>query len=223
MSKAAELKPELALKMLGEGRFGGMNRSSAVNGYVKGLGNDANWPKVIEDIKGAINRTDIKLTQADELVAQTIAIRWARKDLESSMDWYVHQSEQDLSNPRNTTKVASVLTSLPEGESYRAMEWIEAQRERPDWNDHVAISYGTAVALKSMPLTRDMNRLVGSILDENERYRLVHRFVAPVKTGGEPEIRYPRDQLNQLVDAANLSESDGANMRKVIRESKVAQ
>lgn len=223
MKKAAELNSEAALKMLGGGHFQGMTRSNAANGYVRGVGDESHWPKVINDIKGALSRPDIKLVRANDWVAQSIAIKWAQSDLESSLNWYVHQSEQDLSDPRDTGKIAMVLSSLPEGESYRAVEWIDRQRAHPNWNDEMAMSYGKTVALKSMPLDQGVDRLVGFISDEEERYQFVRRFITPVRTGGEPQIRYSRGRLNQLVTAAGLSDSSEAELRKVIAESKVAQ
>ncbi len=208
------------MAILKEGNYSGMARSSTFRGYIRGMGPEADWPQVIEDVKGVIGRADIKLKDSDSWVAQTVAIEWAKQDLENSLEWYIRDPERDLSNPKDTTQISSVLGSLPLDEKYLAVNWIDSQRDQPDWNDQLVMSYGRVLASRTMPLDGDVERLAGFISSEDDRFEFVSKFIHPWKTGVEPSIRYPREALNKLVVGANLSVERTAGLQKVIASSK---
>ncbi len=218
MRKAAELRPVEALAILKEGRYGGMTYSSAVNGFVKGYvkssDSEVNWLELIKDVKGITGASGTSFVDGYGTVARTVALEWAKEDLRASLDWFTRETGRELSDPKYVGQITSVLGGLPAEEKFQAIDWIGEQRDRPEWNDQLALKYGKTLALKKTPLDPDVDRLVGFVNNEDLRYEFVSNFLKPAKSGKGLELRYDRVSLNRLIESARLPVERSESLQK---------
>lgn len=218
VKKAAELDPPRSLEFIKGLSLSGWKLTGALSGYVQSVGEGGNWRQVIEDLSyfEGHRGDDGKPLDLSKTTKLMIAASWVREDFEEGMTWYAQETVRDYNNPGDVTEVASILGRLPEDESHRAIEWLQDAKGQPNWNDDLIMKYGM-MQVRRTP-DANANQLVAMMSREEDRYELVKNYIGSDDPSHPVSLRHSPEDLNRLIESANLSASNSARLEAVVAD-----
>ena len=203
----------------------------AVRGYTDAMGPGTDWRRVREELDllvqdrsatrtlsggtitidltnpVVVNSGSIQFHSGQNQVDRTIAARWASHDLDAAVNWYARElSDPQLSSADPSSLTVTVLRTVPAERGWEVVDWIDRERFEDGWSDRVVVEYAKQTAMQ-----RDYEiaeQLVAMPVAEADRVAIVAAYATPHVQNNERRLRHSPENIQRLIDAANLSEDE---------------